>query len=61
MKNTTHRELVKKSATDGIAVQGEQRKQTFSPQFIAEAIILSDMFDLNELAAVELLMAGEAV
>ena len=30
----------------------------FSQQFVTEAIILSDLFDLNELAAVELLMAG---
>ncbi|XP_035827391.1 nuclear pore complex protein Nup205 [Aplysia californica] len=58
-KNTTHRDLVKKSTTEGIVVQGEQRKQTFTQQFVAEALILSDVFDLNELAAVELLMAGE--
>ncbi|BFZ24882.1 hypothetical protein BsWGS_27921 [Bradybaena similaris] len=58
-KNAAHRELVKKSTVEGIAVQGEQRRQTFSQQFVAEALILSDLFDLNELAAVELLMAGE--
>ena len=57
-KNTAHRDLVKKSSTDGIAVVGESRRQTFSQQFVAEALILSDLFDLNELAAVELLMAG---
>lgn len=37
----------------------DQTTQTFSQQFIDEAIILSDLLDLNELAAVELLMAGE--
>nr|KAG5691716.1 hypothetical protein BaRGS_010219 [Batillaria attramentaria] len=32
---------------------------TFSQQFVAEALILSDLFQMDELAAVELLMAGE--
>ncbi|CAG5133814.1 unnamed protein product [Candidula unifasciata] len=58
-KNAAHRELVKKSTVEGISVQGEQTKQVFTQQFVAEALILSDLFDLNELAAVELLMAGE--
>uniref|UniRef100_A0A2C9L850 Nuclear pore complex protein Nup205 n=1 Tax=Biomphalaria glabrata TaxID=6526 RepID=A0A2C9L850_BIOGL len=58
-KNTAHRELVRKSNVEGIPVLGEQRRQTFSQQFIAETFILSDLFELNELAAVELLMAGE--
>ncbi|RUS70914.1 hypothetical protein EGW08_021327, partial [Elysia chlorotica] len=58
-KIAAHRDLVKKSTIEGIPVQGEQRRQTFSQEFVAEALILSDLFDLNELAAVELLMAGE--
>ncbi|ESP04618.1 hypothetical protein LOTGIDRAFT_237278 [Lottia gigantea] len=58
-KNNGDREAVKKSATEGLVVQGEQRTQTFSQQFISEALILSDLFEMNELAAVELLMAGE--
>ena len=49
---------MKKSATEGIPLRGEQRSQTFSQQFIAEALILSDLFNMDELAAVELLMAG---
>ncbi|CAL1531629.1 unnamed protein product, partial [Lymnaea stagnalis] len=58
-KNGAHRDLVRKSHVEGIPVQGEQRRQTFSQSFIAEALILSDLFELDELAAVELLMAGE--
>ncbi|XP_046581767.1 nuclear pore complex protein Nup205-like [Haliotis rubra] len=58
-KNNLHREAVKKSTTEGIPVQGEQRSQTFSQQFVTETLILSDLFQLNELAAMELLMAGE--
>ncbi|KAK3769775.1 hypothetical protein RRG08_046880 [Elysia crispata] len=58
-KIPAHHDLVKKSTLEGIPVQGEQRRQTFSQEFVAEALILSDLFDLNELAAVELLMAGE--
>ena len=50
---------MKKSTADGIPVQGEKRRQIFSQEFVAEALILSDLFDLNELAAVELLMAGQ--
>ncbi|GFN90055.1 nuclear pore complex protein nup205-like [Plakobranchus ocellatus] len=58
-KQSVLRELVKKSTLEGIPVRGEQRRQTFSQQFITEALILSDLFDLDELAAVELLMAGD--
>ena len=39
-------------------MQGMQNKQRFTQQFVSEALILSDLFDMDELAAVELLMAG---
>ncbi|XP_052238220.1 nuclear pore complex protein Nup205-like isoform X2 [Dreissena polymorpha] len=58
-KNLTHREAVKKSVTVGLQVHGEQRTQTFPVEVIEEAIIISDLFDLNEYAALELLLAGE--
>ncbi|XP_045195259.2 nuclear pore complex protein Nup205-like [Mercenaria mercenaria] len=58
-KNATHREAVKKSNTVGLPIHGEQRTQTFPDSFIEEAIIISDLFDLNEFAALELLIAGE--
>ncbi|XP_064596049.1 nuclear pore complex protein Nup205-like [Liolophura sinensis] len=58
-KSTHHRELLKKASSVGLPMGDDQTTQTFSQQFIDEALILSDLLDLNELAAVELLMAGE--
>ena len=40
---------------------GDQTRQTFSSAFIEEALLLSDLFDMSEIAAVELLMAGETL
>ena len=42
-----------------ILLQGQQTPQLLSKDFIQEALIISDLFDLNEFAAVELLIAGE--
>ena len=35
------------------------RTQILSTEFIAEALTISDLFELNEVAAVELLLAGD--
>ena len=51
--------MVKKSSTIGLPVYGEQHTQTFPDSMIEEAIIISDLFDLNEIAALELLVAGK--
>ncbi|XP_063402892.1 nuclear pore complex protein Nup205-like [Mytilus trossulus] len=58
-KSTLYRDAVKKSHIDGLPVKGEQIKQTFPREFIEEALIISDLFDMSEIAAVELLMAGD--
>ena len=58
-KNPVHRDAVKKSNTVGLPIYGEQRTQTFPDSFIEESLILSDLFDLNEYAALELLIAGK--
>ena len=58
-KNAASKELVLKASTEGLQVQGTTAKQTFSQQFVAESFILSDLFNMDELAAVELLMAGK--
>jgi len=34
------------------------RTQTLSAEFVAEALTISDLFELNEVASVELLLAG---
>ncbi len=57
-KNKVHREAVKNADKTGIAILGQQATQTLSKDFIDEALIISDLFDLNEYAAVELLLAG---
>jgi len=57
-KNPVHRDAVKKSNTVGLPIHGEQRTQTFPESFIEEAIIISNLFDLNEFASLELLIAG---
>jgi nuclear pore complex protein Nup205 len=43
-------------ATDGVA---SSSLQVLSTDFITEALTISDLFDLNEIASVELLMAGK--
>ena len=60
-KNPTHRDAIKKSNTTGLAIHGEQRTQTFPNDVIEEAIIISDLFDLNEFASLELLLAGKFI
>ncbi len=58
-RNKVHREAVKKANVEGIAIQGQQVAQTLAKDFIEEALIISDLFELNEYAAVELLLAGK--
>jgi nuclear pore complex protein Nup205 len=58
-KNAMYRTAVRGATKTGLPVMGDQTKQTFSQQFIDEALILSDLFDMSEIAAVELLMAGK--
>nr|XP_022287742.1 nuclear pore complex protein Nup205-like isoform X2 [Crassostrea virginica] len=58
-KNAMYRSAVQKASKDGLPVLGDQTRQTFSLAFIEEALLLSDLFDMSEIAAVELLMAAE--
>ncbi|XP_028813350.1 nuclear pore complex protein Nup205-like [Denticeps clupeoides] len=58
-KSMEQREKVRKASTEGIAIQGQQGARLLPEQLTAEAFILSDLFDLGELAALELLLAGE--
>ncbi|TRY95539.1 hypothetical protein DNTS_007040 [Danionella cerebrum] len=53
------REKVRKASTEGIAIQGQQGARLLPETLITETFILSDLFDLGELAALELLLAGE--
>lgn len=58
-KNPLQREMVKKATKEGLPVYAEQRTQTLSQDFIDEALIFSDLFNVNEFAAVEFLLAGQ--
>ncbi|XP_064417895.1 nuclear pore complex protein Nup205 isoform X2 [Latimeria chalumnae] len=58
-KNVDQRQKVQKASTEGIAIQGQQGMRLLPEQLINEAFILSDLYDIGELAAVELLLAGE--
>ncbi|XP_040893466.1 nuclear pore complex protein Nup205 isoform X1 [Toxotes jaculatrix] len=58
-KSAEQREKVRKASTEGIAIQGQQGSRLLPEQLLTEAFILSDLFDVGELAALELLLAGE--
>lgn len=49
---------MRKASTEGIAIQGQQGARLLPEQLLKEAFILSDLFDVGELAALELLLAG---
>lgn len=50
---------MRKASTEGIAIQGQQGSRLLPEQLLTEAFILSDLFDIGELAALELLLAGK--
>ncbi|KAI4886720.1 hypothetical protein NFI96_014775 [Prochilodus magdalenae] len=58
-KSAEQREKVRKASTEGISIQGQQGSRLLPEQLLVEAFILSDLFELGELAALELLLAGE--
>lgn len=58
-KNATHRSEVCSAATTPIKLPGYTTQQTFPQTFIDEALILSDILDLNEYSSVELLLTAE--
>ena len=58
-KNAEARAAVKKADVVGITISGQPGVRTLPKSFIDEALIISDLFDLNEYSAVELLLAGE--
>ncbi|GFS37681.1 nuclear pore complex protein Nup205 [Nephila pilipes] len=58
-RSPIHRDAVKQASTTGIAVVGRAGLQILPQSLIDEALIISDMFDLNELTSLELLVAGQ--
>ncbi len=58
-KNPTHRLQVQRAAKDGLTLPSQPTSLTLPQDFIQEALILSDILNINEFSAVELLLAGE--
>uniref|UniRef100_H3C417 Nucleoporin 205 n=1 Tax=Tetraodon nigroviridis TaxID=99883 RepID=H3C417_TETNG len=58
-KSAEQRDTVRKASTEGIAIQGQQGARLLPQHLLKEAFILSDLFDIGELTALELLLAGK--
>ncbi|KAI1888548.1 hypothetical protein AGOR_G00186300 [Albula goreensis] len=58
-KSAEQREKVRKASLEGISIQGQQGARLLPEALLTEAFILSDLFDMGEMAALELLLAGE--
>ncbi|XP_076311365.1 nuclear pore complex protein Nup205 isoform X1 [Tachypleus tridentatus] len=58
-RSQVHKDTVGKASTRGIDVVGHSTPQVLPQAMVDEALILSDMFELNELVALELLIAGQ--
>ncbi|KAJ8269075.1 hypothetical protein COCON_G00116820 [Conger conger] len=58
-KSSEQREKVRKASLEGISIQGQQGARLLPEALLTEAFILSDLFDMGEMAALELLLAGE--
>ncbi|XP_077562153.1 nuclear pore complex protein Nup205 [Haemaphysalis longicornis] len=54
-----HRTAVVRGPQDGIAVSGQPSLQLLPQDVVDEALLLSDMLELNELAALELVLAAQ--
>ncbi|XP_067951509.1 nuclear pore complex protein Nup205-like [Watersipora subatra] len=61
-KNASHRKIIEKAGTDGVLIISSSHSGTCSldEATITETLILSDLFNINELEALELLLAGES-
>ena len=59
-KNAKHRSVLASASKDGIYFESETKPQVLDSDFIEESVILSDLFNLNELRAAELLQMAEA-
>jgi hypothetical protein len=46
---------------EGLYLKGYDTKQTLHPQIVNETLLLSDVFDINEFLALDLLSTGEGL
>lgn len=56
---TQHREAVSRAPQEGITVSGKSTPQLLPEDVVGEALLLSEMLELNELAALELVLAAQ--
>ncbi|KAI2804817.1 hypothetical protein BLOT_003805 [Blomia tropicalis] len=61
LKNNLHREVVQNASKDGIMIIENQNrfKSVISQDLVSESLLFSDIFNLNELSSLELLITGE--
>ena len=59
MKNANHRKQIQEAASNPVSLPGRPHTTTLPQSFIDEALLLSDLLDLNEFSSVDLLVAGE--
>ena len=51
--------MLRKSIKDGLELPNFPNLHTLPQDYIDETLLLSDILDLNEVSAIELLLAGE--
>ena len=61
IRNSSDAALVRKASSEGIKLntgEGSTMTQRLPPQIVDEAFIISDMFELNEISSLQLLLQG---
>ncbi len=58
-RNDSHRARIQKAAKEGLELPNLPYIHSLPQDFVDEALVLSNILDLNEISAIELLLAGE--
>lgn len=58
-KDTAHRAKVDRAMKDGIELPNFPNLHSLPQEYINDALLLSDILNLNEVSAIELILAGE--
>lgn len=59
VKNASQRKQVETAVSTAVSLPGRTNATTLPQHFVDEALLLSDILDLNEFSSVDLLIAGE--
>jgi len=57
-RSESDREQLRKAVSEGLYLRGYDTRQNLHPQLVNETILLSDIFDINEFLALDLLSTG---